>query len=407
MIAEFDAWTIRRLLCGHTVNGELAGLSEGLQPIGSYLESLDPADRFGPWEGYLCSRCDRADVIVALANANPLGPPPQVQPVTFATAADVRKIMATMHWLWELWIPASRIVGIAGLEGTGKTRFGLDLCRRVWNALPWPDGQVMTLPPKTPSLWLCADGHHDEIADMLPSFGLPDEAVIFPAPSDDPYSNTSLDAPETLSQVDDAIVAHRPGFVFVDSLTYATSRDLCEQRSIAILKTPLVELVQRHQVNIILLLHVSKEGQALGRRIKGITRTLIHLECPDAEQSDRLRLWVEKSYGKKPPALGVTMRDGGNDYDSNPPTRPDPNRGGRPATKREQAARFICEKLAAQNDRIGNDLASEFAATGGTGSTFWRAVREMGANGELTLDGGKGTGKQTMLHLNSVETPNP
>ena len=39
-------------------------------------------------------------------------------------------------------------------------------------------------------------------------------------------------------------------------------------------------MVQRHQTEIALLLHLSKEGQALGRRIKGITRTLIHLEAP-------------------------------------------------------------------------------------------------------------------------------
>ena len=67
----------------------------------------------------------------------------------------------------------------------------------------------MTLPPETPSLWLCADGHHDEIVDMLPLFGLPDEAVIFPSPPDDPYNNTSLDDHETLAQLDAAIVARQ------------------------------------------------------------------------------------------------------------------------------------------------------------------------------------------------------
>src|SRR5262249_30210785 len=123
-------------------------------------------------------------------------------------------------------------------------------------------------------------------------------------------------------------------------------------RSIAILKAPLVELVQRHQVNLILLLHVSKEGQALGRRIKGITRTLIHLECPDPEKAPgRLRLWVEKSYAQKPPPLGVTMHDFGNLYDEDPPIRPEPNKGGRPSHQKTKVERFIRESLTKENDR--------------------------------------------------------
>src|SRR5205085_11844473 len=49
---------------------------------------------------------------------------------------------------------------------------------------------------------------------------------------------------------------------------------------------------QRTQTTIISLLHLSKEGHALGRRIKGITRTIIQIDCPDPEQPGRLKLWV-------------------------------------------------------------------------------------------------------------------
>jgi hypothetical protein len=45
---------------------------------------------------------------------------------------------------------------------------------------------------------------------------------------------------------------------------------------------------------------------------------LIHLACPDPDQPTRLRLWVEKSFDVKPPALGVTIGDAGNEYDSSP-----------------------------------------------------------------------------------------
>jgi len=342
---------------------------------------------------------DGPEFLKTVFDADPLAPEPTVQPVTFATAADIRKIMSSIRWLCEGWIPASSVVGLASLEGVGKSRLAMDL----YLGLPWPDGQAMTLPAKTPSLWLPADGQHDEIVDMLSAFGLPDEAVIFPAPSDDPYANTSLDDPETLVKIDAAIVARKPWALFVDSLTYATTRDLCEQKSIAILKRPLVDLVQRHQINIMLLLHLSASGQALGKRVKGITRTLLHLECPDREKSERLRFWVEKSYGKKPAALGVVMGDGGNTYDFTPPARLGPDKGGRPAVKRDNAKQFIRDALTWQNEQIGNDLCTKWEAGGGSSKTFWRAVDDLESAADIATDGGTGTGKQTILHLIDLE----
>ena len=274
--------------------------------------------------------------------------------------------------------------------------------------LPWHDGQPMAFPAGTKTIWLCADGHQDEIAEALPALGLPDDAIVFPAPPDDPYANTDLDEADTLAWLDHAIAAVKPGMVFVDTLTYATGRDLCEQRSVSFLKGPLIDLVQRHQTIIALLLHLSKEGQALGRRIKGITRTLMHLECPDTDHPDRLRLWVEKSFAKKPPAMGVTIKADGNIYDTNPPAPKEASSGGRPSIKRDEVRQFIVDALHADNDQIGNELcAAGSAKLRCSDDTFWRAVKEMEAAGDLIREGGKGTGKQTVLHLVSRKTADP
>jgi hypothetical protein len=283
----------------------------------------------------------------------------------------------------------------------------MDLARRVWHGEPWPDGQLMTLPPESPTLWVAADGQHNELAQSLPPMVMPPEAIIFPTGPDDPFGGVSLDEPETLEVLNEAVRIHKPAFVIVDSLTYATQSDISEQRAIARLKVPLVALAQKHQVIVILLLHVSKEGQALGRRVRGITRTLMHLECPDPSQSDRLRLWVEKSYAAKPPALGVTIGESGNYYDSAPPTRVDASKGGRPSEAREKARAFIIKALTDQNDQIGNELCGQWEKDhGGSDKTFWRAVKDMTDAGDMATEGGKGTRKQTILHLNG-QNPNP
>src|SRR5262249_2345981 len=163
---------------------------------------------------------------------------------------------------WKGWLPSARVAGIAAGEGVGKTRFALDLGRRVWHGEPWPDGQIMTLPPKSPTIWVAADGQHDELSSTLAELSMPPEAIVFPAAPDDPYSGTSLDEDETWDALDEACAALKPAFIVVDSLTYATRWDIGEQRTIATLKAPLVRLAQTHQVLIMLLLHLSKEGQA-------------------------------------------------------------------------------------------------------------------------------------------------
>jgi hypothetical protein len=361
---------------------------------------LSPEDRQGAFAGWLCGRPDADQLVKALADINPDGPPPEADPPARpATLADIRRVMAGSQWLWEGYIPAARIVGIAAFEGVGKTRFAMDLARRVWFELPWPDGQAPTFPERTPTLWVCSDGQQDDLAAAAEALGLPDEALFFNTTPDDPYGGTEPDRDEDRERLEGFIGQVRPGLVFIDTLTNATSYDLCRATENKAMMAPLRDISQRTQTTIIPQLHLSREGQALGRRIKGITRTILQLDCPDPEQPGRLRLWVSKSFAKKPPALGVTMTDAGNEYDLNPPTAPEPGKPGRPSEKRDQAERFIRGALARQNDRIGNELRAEWEETGGNGKTFWRAVDAMVEAGELTKDGGPGTRKPTVLHL--------
>ena len=150
-----DAWILRRLLADLSLNGEISHMSGVPRLMADHLAVTLLQERQAAMDGMLAVQSDRNEVIMALAAVDPLGPAPQIQPVSFATVADIRKIMASVRWLWEGWIPASRVVGLASLEGIGKTRLAMDLCSRVYLGQPWPDRQKMTLPPKTPSVWLC------------------------------------------------------------------------------------------------------------------------------------------------------------------------------------------------------------------------------------------------------------
>lgn len=395
-------WTLSRILAGLDVNGHVDDLDDAWRRIARHLVGLDVAARPAALEGMLPAIPRGDELIMALADTAPMAPEPTEEARKFANGADVRRIMTTTKWLWEGWIPAAKIFGVAGPEGVGKTRFMLDIHSRAWDGKPWPDNTAMTIPSRTPLLWICTDGQQDEIVDDMEEFGIPDEGIIFTGPPDDPYANTSLDDPETLEAIAAAIETRKPGMVILDSLTYATTRDLCDQRTIASLKVPLVNIVQTYQIPLALLMHVSMDGEALGKRIKGITRTLIHLKCPDPEKPERLRLWVQKSFSRKPDALGVTLGSNGNTYDFDPPPLEGTGDRGRPGPKpavRDKAKQFLRDSLTEKNDQVGNDLCHKWEKSGGSHRTFWRAVEALQEAGELTREGGPGTGHQVILHL--------
>ena len=60
--------------------------------------------------------------------------------------------------------------------------------------------------------------------------------------------------------------------------------------------------------------------EALGRRIVEKARVVIKMTQPDPEgQPNRRRLWVDKTAIQKPPPLGITMTNDGNDVDGETP----------------------------------------------------------------------------------------
>ena len=399
-----------RLLAGYELNGDDEALPEAFKRFATIYQELPDEFRGPAWEGFLAARDDRDELLKAIADADPERPPPEAESVLRpASLADLQKQTDESRWVWKGFIPSGQLTGIAAFEGVGKTRLAMDLARRVHHGLPWPDGEPPIFPTGTPTLWVCADGQQDELKSTAKDFGMPDEAIYFNTPPDDAYGGTTLDQDDDRERLESFIVAVKPGLVFIDSLTYATADDLNTARDTKSMMTPLRDIAQRTNTTIVSLLHLSKEGQPLGRRIKGITRTIIQLECPDPEQPTRLKLWVPKSFAMKPAPLGVTIGPNGNQYDTTPPSAPEASKGGRPAISREKAIKFLRNELSRENDQTWNELKGKWAASGENTKRFGDAVKEMESGGEIAKHGGPGTGQEMILHLirSEDETQNP
>jgi hypothetical protein len=403
MIRPFDAWTLRCLLCGQTLNGEVEAVSGPLRPLADLLVRLPTDVRQTALDGFLC-RCGGADrdaLVKALADADPTGPSPEAEPARpYATLADIARIVSAQPWLWPGWIASGVLNAVAAEPGVGKTRFALDLALRLWFQRQWPDGQVNTWPEGTRTLWIQGDRNFAEMLQAARDFGLPEDAVALGSTPDDPTGGLDLDDEDTLARLAGLIEAADPALVMIDTVGMVTDRNLCRPEEARAFFAPLMELAGKTGVAFLGLTHLSKEKEALGRRIVEKARVVIKMTQPDLEvQPDRRRLWVDKSAVVKPPALGITMKADGNDYDLSPPADPESRKPGRPPAARDNAKRFVRDSLAHENDKIGNDLATAWQKEGGSKKTFWRAVDEMEEDGALVKDGGPNTGRQVVLHL--------
>jgi hypothetical protein len=341
----------------------------------------DPAGR--PW-GYLLKEREEQP---------PAAPP---LPSTEEEAAELRgritrisdliQAGAEVRWLWPQWIPTGVLTLLAAEGGTGKTRFCADLLRRIRHGLPWPDGQAMNLPPDTPTLWVLADNHHDEMVTLAREFGVEGNVWINSEKSA-PYDGTSLDLPADLAAMERRIQAVRPAIVFIDTVGNSTDRNLSRQEDAKAYYEPLQVIARRNRTALLCLTHLNAGGTVLGRRALEKVRCTIRMSKPDPAEPNRRKLEVVKSNAKYPTALGVTMGDRGNEYDTDPPLDPaiGPGAGsGNHASKRgpipaktAECMEWLRLWLASGAKRVSDTRKAAENASIGT-STLYAAFRELG-----------------------------
>jgi len=389
MIQPPDAWTLRRVLADLPLNGDLAALPEPWKTMGEHLDSLNKKARTAAWKAMLAARPDDAPGLVqALASIDPTLPiPATVAGASFATLADVAKIISAQPWLWKGWLALGVLNAVAADPGVGKTRFALDLARRLWFGLPWPDGQPATLPAGTRTLWVQGDRNFAEMLQAARDFGLPDEAVVLGSSPNEPFGSLDLDDPDTLADIGNRIKDAAVPLAIIDTVGMTTSRNLSRPDEARAFFAPIMDLCHQTGVALLGLTHLSKDKEALGRRIVEKARVVIKMTQPDPEgQADRRRLWVDKTAIVKPPALGVTMATAGNEYDSNPPREPEPTprKPGPPPAKLKECKTWLAARLTPNPGRV-KDVRFDAEKAGFSADTLYRAKEALAVD-EYTLD---------------------
>lgn len=252
-----------------------------------------------------------------------------------ATLADVRREIGETRYLWDKWIPFGAMTAVIAEGGLGKTRTVLDWALRLWLGEPMPDGNPNPLPAGTKTLWLCYDRHWWGLIDTAKAFGLPESAILLPTRKGRPLWIPDFDHPETMTLLERLIRIHKPGFVAVDTTTYATAFNTAKANETKLAFDPIMGVMAETKTACLALTHVSREGTILNRRLAERTRVVIKLTQPDPNQKNRLKIAVDKSDDRKPAPLGLTFTDGRNEYDDRPP---EPPQHGTPGPKTAKTA---------------------------------------------------------------------
>lgn len=273
-------------------------IRDALSQNPSKVESWTGADKAIAWgleagfaDGTKPADTDKANT----SHASPVTQPSElVDSDRDLDAANVEHILARMQdrkWLWGDkasnlgWFVERGLHLVEGKEGTGKTRWLLDLCRRWSLDLRWPDGSITEVDPDAKMLFVAADSHWDQIAETCVSFGIPLQNIIFPGTEDDPYACTDLDDPQTVVMIRRWLTKYKVAMVVIDTLMAASSRPLVDPQEVAQLAKPLRELAREFAVPVVMVGHLNSQGETWGRSMGRTCDNVIRLEsAPNDEQ---------------------------------------------------------------------------------------------------------------------------
>ena len=394
MITPSAAWTFAAIVSDQPLNGEIDLLSGIHRSMADHLAGIPPGERTTILTAMATALPDGPAFLQSVFDADPSKPCPVRERRRAAHTGDLSAASESNRFIWKNWITRSHFTLLSSHPKVGKTRFALEIAKRIYTASLWPDGQPATFPVGTKTLWVCGDRHQDELRAAEQEHGLPVGTILFNALPEEPYGGWDLDNPDNVNLLHELIRIERPGLVFIDTVWRATRRRLYREDEVNTLMNPIITIAQECDTAIVGLMHLSKDMDTLGRRLEGLSRGVMKMFKPDPGQPNRRRLEVVGNFKDSPP-LGITLRDGGCDFDSNPPSDVVRNPGGRPPVKCEAAVQFLTEKLASE-DRKWCDLVKEWLDKGEAKPRIFDARTLMEEDGRLVVDD---SGKLLVCHL--------
>lgn len=306
-----------------------------------------------------------------------------------ASVEDIEAQILARKWVWgdaeknTGWIVERGLHLVEGKEGTGKTRWIMDLVRRWTNGLPWPDGSPPSMAKDRKILFVAADQHWDQITMTCKEFGIPANQVLFAGPVEDPYGCISLDDRNTLEYVKRWCEELPIGMVVIDTLMVATSKPLADPQEVAQVAGPLRTLARETGIPVIMVGHLNAQGETWGRSVGRQCDHVIRMEADPKNEQTILIKSVKARWNKfELPVMYGQQGDSGWEY-----TASGSDLGEATQEKNKAAAMgLIVAYIESEGEKAWTEIRDEMSERGFKDSTIDRALKTLVADGRLVKD---------------------
>ena len=306
-----------------------------------------------------------------------------------ASAEDIEAQIQARKWVWGNtekntgWIVERGLHLVEGKEGTGKTRWIMDLVRRWANGLPWPDGSPPSMAKDRKILFVAADQHWDQITTTCKEFGIPANQVLFAGPAEDPYSCISLDDRNTLDYVKRWCEELPIGMVVIDTLMGATSRPLVDPQEVAQVAGQLRTLARETGIPVIMVGHLNAQGETWGRSIGRQCDHVIRMEADSKNEQTILIKSVKARWNRfELPMIYGQQGNSGWEYAISGSDLGDAEQQKNKAAAMEQIIAYI----EVEGEKAWTEIRDEMSERGFKDSTIDRALKTLVADGRLLKD---------------------
>ena len=231
--------------------GNLKSEFQDVKPQLSILEEIESASR--------SQTSPTTDIPFEFGGAEP----PEVYP----TLVDAKRILGVTLYLWLYYIMRAGLVAIAGDVGCGKTLLMMDLHRRQYFGLSWPDGSPILQVGRN-VLWLMADQRIGQLVDAAENMNIPLDSVILASEYERETAALTLDNPESLRRLDKIVRDSKPYALVIDTFTSAMGvKEHHKPEVMNPITSYLLDIAQTYQIPVILLCHTNSEGGIYGKAL--------------------------------------------------------------------------------------------------------------------------------------------
>jgi hypothetical protein len=285
-------------------------------------------------------------------------------PLMFLSLEDMADDIEPVDWWWPSWIPRRMLSCLGAEQGAGKSMIAEDLCHRLIDGLPFPDGSPMVSNGESTAIYIDAEDVPQVINDRAEWWQMDRSRFYLMSPSTMEREGAIIDLNDPVYQDELVEMCWRinPDLVVVDSLGNASSRGENNVEDVRDLLSFLNGVAKWANTSVLLVHHLRKPGNNAGgkngfvsihdfagsRHITAMARSVIGLSVvqtrsrPDPNGPRRLAV-IKTNLCKYPDPLGMEFNYGSGDsvfleYGDAPDPYEEP-------TKEDECADWILETL--------------------------------------------------------------